>query len=58
MSGFIATFSGFYYAVYSISDPSFRAGMADDNEASLRELFAARRLYLAARTAPTTAGDM
>ncbi len=58
VSGFIATFSGFYYAVYSISDPSFRAGMADDNEASLRELFAARRLYLAARTASTTVGGM
>ena len=49
VSGFLATFSGFYFGVYSVSEPALREGLSDNTEAGLRELFAARRLYLAVR---------
>ncbi|HKY15519.1 MAG TPA: hypothetical protein VJM33_11400 [Microthrixaceae bacterium] len=49
VSGFLATFSGFYFGVYSVSEPALQEGLSDNTEAGLRELFAARRLYLAVR---------
>ncbi len=49
VSGFLATFSGFYFGVYAVSDPMMREGLSDNTEAGLRQLFAARRLYLANR---------
>jgi hypothetical protein len=51
VSGFLATFSGFYFGVYAVGDPTMREGLSDNTEAGLRELFAARRLYLASRAA-------
>ncbi|HAP77646.1 MAG TPA: hypothetical protein DCR14_16395, partial [Acidimicrobiaceae bacterium] len=49
VSGFLATFSGFYFGVYSVTDPSFRQGLQDDSRQSLREAMAARVVYLHAR---------
>lgn len=49
VSGFLATFSGFYFGVYSVTDPSFRQGLRDDSSESLRQAMAARLLYLEAR---------
>ena len=45
VAGFLATFSGFYFAVYSVADPSFRQGLSDDATTGLRASFAARALY-------------
>jgi len=50
VSGFLATFSGFYFGVFSVTDPTFRQGLTDDSTTSLRESLAARELYLQART--------
>jgi hypothetical protein len=49
VAGFLATFTGFYYAVYSIGDPSLREGLSDETEEGLHQLFAGRLLYLRAR---------
>lgn len=51
VSGFLATFSGFYFGVFSVTDPTFRQGLTDDSADSLREALAARLLYLRARPA-------
>lgn len=50
VSGFLATFSGFYFGVYSVTDPSFRQGLQDDSRDTLREAMAARLMYLEARS--------
>lgn len=44
MSGFLATFSGFYFGVFSVTDPTFRQGLTDDSSDGLREALAARLL--------------
>lgn len=52
VTGFLATFSGFYFGVYSVADPSFRQGLADDSTTQLRSAFAARVLYREALGTP------
>ena len=42
---FLATFSAFYFAVYSVSDPSLREGLGDDGTTQLRSALAARQIY-------------
>ena len=51
VSGFLAAFSGFYYAVVSATDPSLREGVQDTAEDTVREACAAR-LEALARTRP------
>ena len=46
VSGFLATFSGFYFAVYSIGNPTLREGLNDETEENFRELMAVRLRYL------------
>lgn len=48
VAGFLASFSGFYFGVYSVSEPAIRDGLADDGTTQLREACAARQLYRAA----------
>jgi len=45
VAGFLAVFSGFYFGVYSVTDPAFRQGLTDDAATQLRPAFAARALY-------------
>lgn len=47
VTGFLATFSGFYFGVQSTVDPQLRAGLDVFAQDDLRELFAIRRVYLA-----------
>jgi len=54
VSGFLATFSGFYFGVYSATDTTLREGLGDFAEANLRRLFAVRQLYLADRIRSTS----
>ena len=51
VAGFLAAFSGFYFAVYSASDPTVREGLADDGTTQLRQACAVRHVY---RHAPHT----
>lgn len=44
--GFLAVFSGFYFAVVSATDPAFRDGLRDDVEDDLRQACAARLVAL------------
>ena len=44
--GFLAVFSGFYFAVVSATDPAFREGLRDDVEDDLRQACAARLVAL------------
>ncbi len=44
--GFLAVFSGFYYAVVSATDPSLRQGIADSTQDQVREVCAARVVLL------------
>jgi hypothetical protein len=46
VAGFLATFSGFYFAVVSSVDPALRAGITDTSEDAVREGCAARVLAL------------
>ena len=47
VSGFLAVFSGFYYAVVSATDPSLREGVKDTAEDTVRQACAARLEALA-----------
>ncbi|HOF63308.1 MAG TPA: hypothetical protein PLL54_03305 [Dermatophilaceae bacterium] len=47
VSGFLAVFSGFYYAVVSATDPTLREGVKDTAEDTVREACAARLEALA-----------
>ena len=47
VSGFLATFSGFYFGVQSTTDPQLREGLDEFAQDNLRQLFALRRVYLA-----------
>lgn len=49
VSAFLATFSGFYFGVQSITDPQLREGLDEFAEDNLRQLFAMRQVYLADR---------
>jgi len=51
VTGFLATFSGFYFGVQSTTDPQLREGLAEFADDNLRQLFAMRRVYLATRVA-------
>lgn len=52
---FLATFSAFYFAVYSVSDPSLREGLRDDGTTQLRSVMAARQIYRTKRVETGTA---
>ncbi len=49
VSSALAAFSGLYYAIAVLSDPTYREEFLDDLEASLRETLRVRNRYLAAR---------
>lgn len=51
VSGFLATFSGFYFGVYSVTDPTFRQGLTDDSRDILRQAMATLAIYSEARRA-------
>ena len=59
VTGFLATFSGFYFGVQSTTDPQLREGLDEFAEDNVRQLFAMRQVYLAdlaseSRNGPTT----
>lgn len=45
VSGFLATFTGFYFTVYLVTDESYRREFRDDVVAELREALAVRAAY-------------
>lgn len=47
VAGFLAVFSGFYFAVVSMTDPTLRQGMRDTATDAVREACAARLVLLA-----------
>ncbi|HSG78298.1 MAG TPA: hypothetical protein VLD62_01865 [Acidimicrobiia bacterium] len=49
VAGFLAGFSGMYFAVYLVTDPTFRTEFFDDVRHELREAFAVRAVYVGAR---------
>lgn len=49
VSGFLATFSGFYFSVQSTTDPRLREGLDEFAEDNVRQLLAMRQVYLADR---------
>lgn len=49
VTGFLATFSGFYFGVQSTTDPKLREGLDEFTEDNLQQLFAMRTVYLADR---------
>ncbi len=51
VTGFLAVFSGFYYAVVSATDPTLRKGLRDSTEDTVRHACAARLILLQGRTA-------
>lgn len=50
VTGFLATFSGFYFGVQSTTDPQLREGLDEFAEDNLRQLFAMRQVYLASHS--------
>lgn len=52
VAGFLAVFSGFYYAVVSTMDPLVRQSMRDTTEDTVREAFAMRLVLLSAGAQP------
>ena len=46
VAGFLGVFSGFYYAIVSVTDPALRAGLRDTAEDAIREACAARLVAL------------
>lgn len=49
VTAFLATFSGFYFGVYSTTDAALREDLGEFAEDNLRQLFAVRHAYLASR---------
>ncbi len=47
VSGFLASFAGLYFSVYTITDPTFRTEFFEDIVAEVRESLAVRALYRA-----------
>lgn len=45
VAGFLAAFSGFYFAVYSASDPTVREGLTDEGTTQIRQACAVRQIY-------------
>lgn len=58
VTGFLATFSGFYFGVQSTTDPKLREGLDEFTEANLQQLFAMRHVYLADRAAGLAAASV
>jgi hypothetical protein len=55
VSSALAAFSGLYYAIAVLSDSTYRAEFLEELQISLRETFADRERYLAARSAARAA---
>ena len=51
VAGFLTAFSGFYFTVYVLTDATYRKEFLDEVLAELRQTFAVRAAYLAAREA-------
>jgi hypothetical protein len=49
VAGFLTAFSGFYFTVYVLTDGTYRKEFLDHVLAELRQAFAVRAVYLAAR---------
>lgn len=49
VAGFLTAFSGFYFTVYVLTDATYRREFFDDVLVELRQAFAVRAAYLAAR---------
>lgn len=49
VAGFLAAFSGLYFAVYAVTDATYRQEFHDDVVADLRQAFAVRAVYLSGR---------
>ncbi|HEV2758823.1 MAG TPA: hypothetical protein VGV86_04575 [Acidimicrobiales bacterium] len=49
VAGFLTAFSGFYFTVYVLTDATYRKEFLDEVLVELRQAFAVRALYLAAR---------
>ena len=52
VAGFLTAFSGFYFTVYVLTDATYRREFLDQVLAELRQAFAVRAVYLAARSHP------
>ena len=50
VAGFLTAFSGFYFTVYVLTDATYRKEFLDHVLVELRQAFAVRAVYLAART--------
>lgn len=50
VAGFLTAFSGFYFTVYVLTDATYRKEFLDEVLVELRQAFAVRAVYLAART--------
>jgi hypothetical protein len=53
VSGGIATFTGLYFAIALVTDPTYREEFLNGVTDDLREVFAVRAEYLAVRAGPT-----
>jgi hypothetical protein len=51
VAGFLTAFSGFYFTVYVLTDATYRREFLDEVLVELRQAFAVRAVYLAARDA-------
>ena len=49
VAGFLTAFSGFYFTVYVLTDATYRKEFLDEVLVELRQAFAVRAVYLAAR---------
>ena len=49
VAGFLTAFSGFYFTVYVLTDATYRREFLDEVLSELRQAFAVRAVYLAAR---------
>ncbi|MGI8810862.1 MAG: hypothetical protein ACR2KK_24085 [Acidimicrobiales bacterium] len=52
VAGFLTAFSGFYFTVYVLTDATYRREFLDEVLGELRQAFAVRAVYLAARAEP------
>ena len=54
VSGFLASFAGFYFTIYLVTDSTYREEFRVDIGGEMREAFAVRTAYLHASSAETT----
>jgi hypothetical protein len=52
VAGFLTAFSGFYFTVYVLTDATYRKEFLEEVLVELRQAFAVRAVYLAARSGP------